>query len=97
MDQIQIKTGTRLRAQHHPHDVAAFLVVGRNLRKIAGFEERPAGVVIMQIHFERSFFKVKHWYCNASLKQTGIGWERGNQQMNASREQSPARRCSAGG
>jgi hypothetical protein len=41
-------------------------------------------------------FKVKHWHCNASLKQTGIGWERGNQQMNATGSRSTAGRGSAG-
>ncbi|MCP2091580.1 UNVERIFIED_ORG: hypothetical protein J2Y81_007667 [Paraburkholderia sediminicola] len=55
MHQIEIKTGTRLRPQHHPHDVAAFFIVGGDLRQIAGFKERTAGVVVMQIHFERSF------------------------------------------
>jgi hypothetical protein len=50
----------------------------------------------MQIHFDRSF-KVKRWHCNASLKQTGIGWERGNEQMNANLSRSRAGRHSTAG
>ncbi|NYH16582.1 hypothetical protein GGD41_003810 [Paraburkholderia bryophila] len=60
MHQIEVETGTRLRSQHHPHDITAFLIVSGDLRQVAGFDERTAGVVAMQIHFERSF-KVKHW------------------------------------
>jgi len=47
VDQIEVETGTRLRAQHHPHDIAAFFVIGRDLRQIAGFEERAAVVMVL--------------------------------------------------
>ncbi len=49
--EFNVEARPRLRTQHHPHDVAAFFVIGGNLGKIAGFEEGTAGVVVTEIHF----------------------------------------------